>query len=137
MFGIVYNSTKDNLSGLSQNPYGKKIVDSALYVKDKGIEYSGAALSIGKETAVYAGKKGVEIGKVAYSKISENETAKSIGGAVYGKAVSAFGYFGGFISSATGIGAQRDEAAPEQPKPEEKVTILSQTTKDVKEEVKK
>lgn len=100
------------MSGLSQNPYGKKVVDSAAYIKDKGMVYSGAAISYGKDTAVYAGKKGYEIGKAAYSKIKDDETVKTVGGAVYSKAKSAIGVVGGIISSTTGIGAKKDEVAP-------------------------
>lgn len=129
------------MSKLHGSEVGKKIADSATYIKDKGVGYAGVAVSVGKDTAVYAGKKGYEIGKAAYTKVKDNEKVMSIGGAVYKTAKSAIGAVGGLIASKAGE-ATKDGELPGTDdglaaKPDvAKTDVNKEDKKDGKEETK-
>lgn len=121
---------------IPEGAYKKKLTDTAVYAKNKGAEYAGAAVEMGKQTAVYAGKKGYDIGKGVYNKVKDNEKVMSIGGTVYNHAKTVTGAVGSYIASKTGGASASAEPAPATDSSEPAVVPNPDMTKDVKDDKK-
>ena len=107
--------------------------EGAIYAGKKGYEYGKKGYAAGKEGALIAGMAGYEVGKGAYTKIKGNETVQAVGGAVYKKTTEVGGATKEFLSSIMGKGKKEDKKEGDQLLDEDKAALEGEKPKSNEE----